>query len=521
VPARQLQVNGGRPVAKLVAPVLVRVGAFVALMAAIAIAGVVFSTISVNHLTDDLEPAASANQDILQDLTDMNAAVSAWSQGGHQSAVDDYRRALSRLSGHEEQVREFARGDTGLELLAGRQEEASQAWLDQYAEPTIAVAGGAGSFRPQNFRLGQKRFDETREAHQATQEALDRRVREASTDMSYRFKGTILGVLALAIVAWVAVGAARRRLLKELSDPLLRLESVVQRMARNEPGVRAEARGPKEVRAVAVALNEFAESRGRARAVEGRIQNELRALDTAKDDFVSNVSHELRTPLTTISGYLEMVADEFDGRMAPRHERVLEATRRNVTRLKELIDDLLALSNAETRPSEPEPVDVAAIVRDALTDVRLTASRRGIRIELVAPDRTLHVVGDRAMLHRAFLNVLSNAVKFSTDQGTIEIALTRQLQQVIVAVTDHGIGIPAAELDRLGTRFFRATNAVTNEIAGTGLGLRIVQTIVDKHGGDVLIESTERSGTTVSIRLRLQDDECPPTSAEPHSVGVP
>ena len=107
--------------------------------------------------------------------------------------------------------------------------------------------------------------------------------------------------------------------------------------------------GPKEVRAVARALNDFADAQTRARAVEGRIQRELRTLDTAKDDFVSNVSHELRTPLTTISGYLELVAEEFEDQMEPRHERMLEATRRNVARLKLLIDDLLTLSQAEGR----------------------------------------------------------------------------------------------------------------------------------------------------------------------------
>ena len=520
MPAGQLRDKGGRPVAKLVAPVIFRVGVFVALMAAIAIVGVVFARTSVDYLTEELEPAATANQDVLQDLTDMDVAVSAWSRTGDKSALDDFDQALSRLPGHQRQVREFARGDTALGLLVSDQEKAAQAWLKKYAEPSMAKAGGAGSFDPVTFRAGQLRFEAIREAHAETQGALDRRVREANASMSLRFKGTIVGVLALAVVAWVAVSRARRRLLQDLSDPLLALESVVQRMARNEPGVRAEAHGPKEVRAVAVALNDFAEAHSRARAVEGRIQNELRVLDTAKDDFVSNVSHELRTPLTTISGYLELVADEFDGKMAPRHERMLEATRRNVSRLKDLIDDLLALSKAESLRSELEPVDVTTILRDAVTDVRMTASRRGISIRVQAPDEELTVLADRAMLHRALLNVLSNAVKFSRDKDSIEVSVGHEGNHAVVAVRDHGIGIPAAEIDRLGTRFFRASNAVTNEIAGTGLGLRIVQTIVDKHGGDVLIESTEREGTTVAVRLRLLEESRAERPAKPHIAAV-
>lgn len=194
---------------------------------------------------------------------------------------------------------------------------------------------------------------------------------------------------------------------------------------------------------------------------------------------------------------------------------MLEATRRNVERLKELIDDLLALSKAEKRATDLEPADVRTLLRDAVTDVRITAAGRGVRIEVSAPPQPMMVLADRAMLHRAFLNVVSNAVKFSRDNGSVEISVTRQAGEVVIVVADHGIGIPAAELDRLGTRFFRASNAVTNEIAGTGLGLRIVQTIVDKHSGDVLIESREGRGTTVSIRLRLQGADGSADPAEP------
>jgi signal transduction histidine kinase len=255
---------------------------------------------------------------------------------------------------------------------------------------------------------------------------------------------------------------------------------------------------------VAAALNELADAQGRARAVEGRIHDDLRTLDTAKDDFVSNVSHELRTPLTTISGYLEMAAEEFEGSLEPHHERMLAATRRNVARLRLLIDDLLTLSRAEERATDTEQVDLVGLVGDAVTDVRITAAGRGVRIATTAPEEPLHVLADRAMLHRAFLNVLSNAVKFSRDGGVVEVDLTAYDETVEVAVRDHGIGIPAAELDRLGTRFFRASNAVSNDIAGTGLGLRIVQTIVDKHEGEVVIDSREGDGTTVSVRLPRQ-----------------
>lgn len=500
--------SGGRPVARLVSPVIVRLGAMVAAMAAIAVVGVVLSTTAVSYLTHELQPAAAANQNVYQDLTDMSAAVEAWGGSGQQSAQDDYQQALTRLPADQTEVRQFAAGDNELELLVVRQERAARAWIEQYAQPRIDAEGGTPA-TAQQARTGSQLFGAVRSAHQATTEAFDSRVRQASTDASFRLKGTILAVILLAGVAWYVVSRSRRKLTAELTEPLLALEQVVSRMAKHDHEVRAQLSGPREVRAVAASLNEFADAQARARAVEGRIQNELRSLDTARDDFVSNVSHELRTPLTTIAGYLELVAEEFEDEMQPRHERMLEATRRNVTRLKQLIDDLLALSKAEGRSSEMEPIDLGLLLREVATDVRITAARRGIHVRVDTPDDVVPVIADRAMLHRAFLNVVTNAVKFSHDDGTVEVGLTRSGGTVEVEITDHGIGIPAGEIDRLGTRFFRASNAVFNEIAGTGLGLRIMQTIIDKHEGDVVIESVEGEGTTVRVRLTLHPDALP------------
>jgi two-component system OmpR family sensor kinase len=120
------------------------------------------------------------------------------------------------------------------------------------------------------------------------------------------------------------------------------------------------------------------------------------------------------------------------------------------------------------------------------------------------------------MLHRALLNVVSNAVKFSREGGVVEICGVSQDGHRDIVVRDHGIGIPAAELDRLGTRFFRASNAIHNEIAGTGLGLRIMQTIIDNHSGEVVIDSEEGVGTTVWVRLDRYADGMP--APMPHEL---
>ncbi len=493
-----------RSVAQLLTPVIARIVVLLALLAAIAIAGTLVATRSVGYLTDDLQPAAAAEKDVLQDLSDMQGAVRAYAQAGQGSALADYRSARAELPGHQDVVREFAEGDGELEALVREQDEAADAWLSDYAEPRVERPGGPGTFDRSLFLTGVQLFDEFRDAHTRTTTAFDSRVHAARASAERRLWGTVLAVLLITALAGWGVLRARRTLDAEVATPLQDLELVVQRMSGRDRHVRAGVSGPREVRAVAEALNELAEAQARARAVEQRVQDELRGLDSARDDFVSNVSHELRTPLTTINGYLELISEELEEDLTPHHQKMMEATRRNVARLRLLIDDLLTLSRTQARSTDMELVDLNAVVGDVVTDVRLTAARRGIRIETTVGDGRLDVLGDRAMLHRALLNVVSNAVKFSHDDGVVEVRATREGNHLVVVVRDHGIGIPSGEIDRLGTRFFRASNAAANQIAGTGLGVRIVQTIVDRHAGELRIDSEEGAGTTVTVRLHAQ-----------------
>ena len=511
----------GVPVSRMVAPVVWRIGALVVLMAAICVVGIVFATQAVEEVTQEVDPADRAHEAYVDDVDRLATITTAFASRDDPQLRDAYADARGDYETSEEGLRRASDDVDRLEGPVVTELDAVGRWVEEYADPVMAGTGGPDGVPPETVAQGQELLAPVAAAQDATEDAVAER-REAASDAAIlRFRLTVGAAVLLVGLSWILIGRARKRMLAELSEPLLALERVVQRMAKNDPQGRADAgHGPKEVRAIARALNEFAEAQSRASAVEGRIQDELLVLDSAKDDFVSNVSHELRTPLTTISGYLELIADEFEGQIGPRHERMLDATRRNVVRLRELIDDLLALSTAENRPTDLEPSDLTTVVADAVADGRMSAARRGITLVLTTPDEPVPVVSDRPMLSRAFLNLLSNAVKFSHDHGVVEVGVHRVGDRVEVAVRDHGIGIPRADLDRLGTRFFRASNAMSNEIAGTGLGLRIVQTIVDKHAGEVVIESAEGEGTTVVVRLPVShalqpdlDDELEPDAA--------
>ncbi len=235
---------------------------------------------------------------------------------------------------------------------------------------------------------------------------------------------------------------------------------------------------------------------------EQQLVARLKELDTAKTDFMSTVSHELRTPLTSIAGYLELLLDADAGELAAPQQRMLEVIARNTRRLRELIEDMLILSKIESgafRISRRE-VELTALVEGALAAVAPAAAKAsvGLHAEAYGP---LPLHADPDQLDRVLMNLLTNAIKFTPAEGTVTVTARREGDEMVIVVADTGMGIPASEQQALFARFFRASNAVHQAIPGTGLGLAIVRTIVDNHGGTIEVQSTEKVGTTVTVRL--------------------
>jgi signal transduction histidine kinase len=229
----------------------------------------------------------------------------------------------------------------------------------------------------------------------------------------------------------------------------------------------------------------------------------LTALDRQKTDFMATVSHELRTPLTSISGYLELLEDGDYGVLSEPQLKALNIIGRNTTRLRGLIEDLLVLNRIETSGLQSQPVDtpVSVLVDDVVEVLRPTADNGRVDLVVVPPADDLCVHVDRTQFERALINLGSNAVKFTPPGGQVTLAAERTGDRIAISVTDTGIGIPHDDLERLGSRFFRASNATAQAIPGTGLGLAIVRTIVEGHGGQMFVASAEGEGTTVRLFL--------------------
>ncbi len=238
-----------------------------------------------------------------------------------------------------------------------------------------------------------------------------------------------------------------------------------------------------------------------ALALESEAAEQLRELDQAKNEFVATASHELRTPLTSIVAYAELLQEE-EG-LSTRQVDFVDAIVRNSSRLTALTENLLLLSglNSPRRVATTDEVDLVEVVTAAQEVVRTLAAGKHLDVAFELPDHPLLVTGDAGQLERVVLNLMSNAIKFTEDAGTVTCRLTSSATQVVLEVVDTGIGIPPAEQEELFTKFFRGSGARDGAIPGTGLGLHIVGALVDEHHGAVAVESAPGRGTTFTVRL--------------------
>ena len=235
---------------------------------------------------------------------------------------------------------------------------------------------------------------------------------------------------------------------------------------------------------------------------------ELRRLEGVRRDFVANVSHELKTPLTSIRGYAETLLSDPSLPESVR-KQFLEVVQKNAERLHHIVDDLLDLSRFESRGWRPnlQNIEIAPIIGEVVSSCEARAAQRGIR--LVTADTSAQVQADPGGLRQVLSNLLDNALRYTPDNGRIEIAVAPFLYangngpqpQVRVDVRDNGIGIPSDALPRIFERFYRVDPARSRADGGTGLGLAIVKHLVESMGGDVSAASELGKGTTITVRL--------------------
>ncbi len=226
-----------------------------------------------------------------------------------------------------------------------------------------------------------------------------------------------------------------------------------------------------------------------------------------KDEFVSLISHELRTPLSSILGYLELIGDDDAAPLSDEQRHYLDIVERNAHRLLRLVGDLLFTASLEAGKLHlvTTPVDLGSIADASVQSARPAAAGAGITLTLDVPTTPVVVAADATRLGQICDNLLSNAIKFTPRDGTVRVVLAPADpfpgRPIRLAVHDSGMGIPAAELDKLFSRFFRTSTATANAVPGIGLGLSISRAIAVAHGGAIRVASTPGSGSVFTLEL--------------------
>ncbi|MDB5169714.1 MAG: hypothetical protein JWN82_110 [Candidatus Saccharibacteria bacterium] len=230
-----------------------------------------------------------------------------------------------------------------------------------------------------------------------------------------------------------------------------------------------------------------------------KVSNEkLKALDEAKDDFVSMASHQLRTPLTAIKGYTSMVLEGDAGKINAVQKKLLEQSFTSSQRMVYLIADLLNVSRLKTGKFviDAAPVNLAEVVEQEIGQLKETATGRQLTLTYDMPKKFPTLLIDETKTRQVIMNFVDNAIYYTPAGGKIKVKLVETPASVEFRVTDNGIGVPRSERPHLFTKFYRAANARTARPDGTGLGLFMAKKVIVAQGGAIIFETEEGKGST-------------------------
>ena len=291
-------------------------------------------------------------------------------------------------------------------------------------------------------------------------------------------------LFALALSAFVGWWLSRR-----ITRPVQQLTTAAEAVAEGRFDRAVQVNSPDELGRLGQTFNDMT--------------TRLQAAREMQVDFVANVSHELRTPLTAIKGTVETLRDGAVNDLDVR-DHFLETIDGETDRLIRLVNDLLLLSRADSEALNlrRKPLDLGPMVQTLADRLAAQAAARDVTLRVnISPDAPL-TWADADRIEQVLLNLLDNALKYSRPQGTVTISVTAAPDRfALVQVRDEGIGIPAADLPRIGQRFYRADKARSRPQGGHGLGLAIAQSLVRAHGGQLWLESEEGAGTAANFTM--------------------
>ncbi len=309
------------------------------------------------------------------------------------------------------------------------------------------------------------------------------------TQIDSTIKGYVLMVTVISAVIILIIVITGLYFANSIVRPIRQISTIARKFAMGDFSVRIENNSDDEIGELCTAINHMA--------------NELSTAEAMKNEFISSVSHELRTPLTAIKGWAETLM--VDAGEDP------ETTRKGVgvivsetERLSQMVEELLDFSRMQSGhfTLQSSKMDILAELGDAVLIYSDKARRENKKIIYDEPEMLPFVFGDKNRIRQVFINVIDNAVKYSSDGDTVTIKAYEEEGNVIVSVTDTGVGIKGSDLAKVKTKFYKANHTRR----GSGIGLAVADEIISMHGGSLEISSKgEGKGTTVTITLPVNE----------------
>lgn len=308
-----------------------------------------------------------------------------------------------------------------------------------------------------------------------------------TVDSLITLRDRMAGVFLFALLVVLVLSAFILRL---ITRPVKEFSDGIERMSKGDYQHRVHVPGRGEMAQLAAAFNQMSE--------------QIRNLDEARNQFVSNASHELKTPLTTIKILVESMIYQDD--MDPHlRTEFLTDINKEIDRLSSVVSDLLTLVHIDSHKLKlrRELMVFADTVRESIRRLTPLAQQRGQQIDLqIAAE--CEMFADPGKLSQVCYNIVENAIKYTPDGGRIAVSLQKNGRDAVLAITDTGVGIPGEDLPHVFDRFYRVDKARSRDTGGTGLGLSIVKQIVRLHAGSVTVQSEPGKGTTFTVQLPVK-----------------